>query len=404
MKGTVLILYQSGVYDQSAKAIEDYMNVNYRDYEVVAVDQDRFSYLFSAKIQRGLYKASARLLPIFNNFVGPIRIGSKKDADDRVSSNSTQPKEVGEGSEVKVKYRKIDNVLKRFNPDVVLCLSPKSHDKAIKARKKLGKNMPIYAMTTDYCLDSDFINALSDGYFVQNQQVAQDMLASGVESQKILIAGTCAKHSDKTYDRVAVCQKYDVDPTLPVILMIGGRYGCDYLKDAFSALGEYYRTVNLIVVTSGSKSLKNYIKTYCKSKGIDRNVSLVDNLQDMQELYSIARVLVTSPTAGVTFEAIANHLPMVLIKPMNSIEKGNYSYLTSQSLAYCGAGKHQLLSSTLSLLNDEGEYAKAVSRLDGRGEDVTAMVCSILTDRAYEHRQSIPQPIEDDNTEENKND
>ncbi|MGN0789476.1 MAG: hypothetical protein ACI4MY_06010, partial [Christensenellales bacterium] len=78
--------------------------------------------------------------------------------------------------------------------------------------------------------------------------------------------------------------------------------------------------------------------------------------------------------------------------------------LTSQSLAYCGAGKHQLLSSTLSLLNDEGEYAKAVSRLDGRGEDVTAMVCSILTDRAYEHRQSIPQPIEDDNTEENKND
>ena len=192
MKGTVLILYQSGVYDQSAMAIEDYLRVNYRDYEVVAVDQDRFSYLFSAKIQRGLYKASARLLPIFNRFVGPIRLfGTKKEVENGAKSTEAQPKE----GDVKVKYRKIDNVLKRFDPDVVLCLSPKSHDKALKARKKLGKNMPIYAMTTDYCLDFDFINALSDGYFVQNQQVAQAMLAAGVDSQKILVADTPAKHS-----------------------------------------------------------------------------------------------------------------------------------------------------------------------------------------------------------------
>lgn len=401
MKGTVLILYQSGVYDQSAMAIEDYLRVNYRDYEVVAVDQDRFSYLFSAKIQRGLYKASARLLPIFNRFVGPIRLfGTKKEVEDGAESTEAQPNE----GDVKVKYRKIDNVLKRFDPDVVLCLSPKSHDKALKARKKLGKNMPIYAMTTDYCLDFDFINALSDGYFVQNQQVAQAMLSAGVDSQKILVAGTPAKHSQVTYDREATCQKYGVDQSLPVILMVGGRYGCDYLKDAFSVLGEYYRTVNLIVVTSGSKSLKNYIKTYCNNKGIDSNVSLVDNVQDMQELYSIAGVLVTSPTAGVTFEAIANRLPMVLIKPMNNVEKGNYSYLTSQSLAYCGAGKHQLISSVLSLLNDEGEYDKAMARLDGRGEDTTSMVCSTLTDRAYEHRQTMQKPGEDENTEENNND
>lgn len=404
MKGTVLILYQSGVYDQSAKAIEDYISVNYRDYEVVAVDQDRFSYLFSAKIQRGLYKASARLLPIFNRFVGPIRIGTKKDADVNGEDKSTQPKEIDKEGEVKVKYRKIDNVLKRFNPDVVLCLSPKSHDKALKARQKLGKNMPIYAMTTDYCMDYDFINALSDGYFVQNQQVLQAMLTSGVDSQKILVSGTPAKRSDKTYDREIVCQKYGVDPTLPTILMVGGRYGCDYLKDAFSTLGEYYRTVNIIVVTSGSKSLKNYIKTYCSNKGIDRNVSLVDNPQDMQELYSITRVLITSPTAGVTFEAIANALPMVLIKPMNNIEKGNYSYLTSQSLAYCGAGKNQLLSSTLSLLNDEEEYAQAVARLDGRGEDSTSRVCATLTDRASEHRQAMQKSIEEDKTEENTDD
>ncbi|MGN0789015.1 MAG: hypothetical protein ACI4MY_03675, partial [Christensenellales bacterium] len=376
----------------------------YRDYEVVAVDQDRFSYLFSAKIQRGLYKASARLLPIFNRFVGPIRIGTKKDADLGGEDKSTQPKQIDKDGEVKVKYRKIDNVLKRFDPDVVLCLSPKSHDKALKARQKLGKNMPIYAMTTDYCMDYDFINALSDGYFVQNQQVSQALLASGIESQKILVAGTPAKRSDKTYDRETVCRKYGVDPTLPTILMVGGRYGCDYLKDAFSALGEYYRTVNIIVVTSGSKSLKNYIKTYCGNKGIDRNVSLVDNPQDMQELYSITRVLVTSPTAGVTFEAIANALPMVLIKPMNNIEKGNYSYLTSQSLAYCGAGKHQLLSSTLSLLNDEGEYAKAVARLDGRGEDSTPKVCATLTDRASEHRQAMQQSTQEDKTEGNRND
>ncbi|MGN0771287.1 MAG: UDP-N-acetylglucosamine 2-epimerase [Christensenellales bacterium] len=383
MKGTILILYQNGMYDQSAKAIEDFIAEDCKDYEVVSVEQDRFSYFCTAKIEKELYKASARLFPLLNRLVGPVRIPGNKKTEE-IKPTVQQNKE----TEVKIKYRKIDNVLKRFCPDVVLCTSPKSHDKALKARQKLGMNMPIYAITTDYCFNSDFINPLSDGYFVQNQQVAQAMLASGVESDKILVAGTPIKEVANSYDRQSSFEKYGLDASLPVIVMVGGRYGCDYLKDAYTVLSEYYRTVNIVVVTSGSKSLKNYINTYSKNKSIDRNVSIVDYPDDMQQLYSIATILVTSPTAGITREAIACGIPMVLIKPMNAVERGNYAYLTSQSLAFCGAGKHQLLSSVLSLLNNSEEYDRAVQALTGREENTTAKVCSTLTDRAAHHRQS----------------
>ncbi len=315
MKSVVLVFYQQGMYDQSAVAIKDFFDQHINDCEIVMVEEDKFSYCYASKVSKGFYKFTARNLPLFNRFVKGFRSKTKK-------KDAKQPIELqGQTENEKTKFKRIENVLNRFSPNVVLCLTPKSHDLAIKARMTLKMDMPIYALMTDYCLNPMFINELSDGYLVQNELLGQALQTKGVDGNKIFITGTPIKMVDKEYDIVALRKKYGIDNELPVVTIVGGRYGCDYVKNAVTVLVDYYQSLNLLVVTSGSNSIENYVKTVCKNKGISQNVVMVSQPDDMYEVYAITKVLISSPTAGVTYEAMELCLPTVLLQPMNIIER-----------------------------------------------------------------------------------
>ncbi len=383
MKSVVLVFYQQGMYDQSAVAIKDFFDQKVNDCDIVMVEEDKFSYCYASKVSKGFYKFTARNLPLFNRFVKGFRSKTKKN-------DNKKPIELqGQVENEKTKFNRIENVLKRFCPNVVLCLTPKSHDLAIRARMTLKMDMPIYALMTDYCLNPMFINELSDGYLVQNELLGQALQTKGVDGNKIFITGTPIKMVDREYDKAALLKKYGIDNDLPVVTIVGGRYGCDYVKNAVTVLVDYYQSLNLVVVTSGSNSIETYVKTVCKNKDIKENVVLVSQPEDMYEIYAITKVLVSSPTAGVTYEAMELCLPTVLIQPMNIIERGNYSYLTTNRIALCGASKQELITSTLNLLNNDDVYADKVAELEELKADVTPQVVEFLVEKANQNNKNI---------------
>lgn len=386
MKSIVLVFYQKGMYDQSAIAIKDFFDKKVNDCDVVMVEEDSFSYCYSSRVSKGFYKFTARNLPLFNRFVKGFRNKTKKK--DNKKPISPEQEHTTEQNE-KTKFKRIENVLKRFCPNAVLCLTPKSHDLTIKARATLKMDMPIYALMTDYCLNPMFINDLSDGYLVQNEFLGQALQTKGVDGHKIFITGTPIKMVNRDIDVEQVRKKYGIENDLPVVTIVGGRYGCDYVKNAFTVLVDYYQSLNLVVVTSGSNSIENYVKTVCKSKGINENVILVSEPEDMYELYGITKVLVSSPTAGVTYEAMDLCLPTVLIQPMNIIEKGNYSFLTSNRIALCGASKQELITSTLNLLNNDDVYEDKVAELKELRADVTPQVVEFLVEKANKNNKTL---------------
>ncbi len=397
MKEILLVFYSEGMYDQAAYALRDYCNRNARDFEVVLAEENRYTNFKLAKLRLGFYKVTARSLPLLNRFSGNIRQKERwfKRDERRKSSKETNSDDNADTSEssraFKAQFYCVDNVLMRFRPAAVLCLTPKSHKRVLNARQRLQMNMPVYAMMTDYCLNRNFLQEGTDGYLVQNKILAQALQNKDIPSEKIEIVGTPVESAKLTqYDRAETRAEFGIANDLPIITMMAGRYGGDVLKHCFEIMSGYCDRLNLVVMTGGSVSLVNYITNICKSKSIQDNVLLIDRVQDIAKVYSVTDVLLTAPTAAITYEAQARRIPFVVLGAMNAIEKGNLDYLTSYGVARRACTPDEIVSSVLNLLNNPDYYRLQIERLGEFTSDACEKTTRYLHDKMYEYRQQNP--------------
>ena len=143
-----------------------------------------------------------------------------------------------------------------------------------------------------------------------------------------------------------------IDTSVPTVTLDGGRYGVATLKDAFAALADYCDRLNLVVLTGGSKTILDFVKSYVKAKGIDKNVYVVEEVTDMWKIYDITDVLVTAPTIVTIYEACVKNIPCVLIKPINVHDAENAEYIAAGKLAQRGVKDEQLVTAVLGFLNN----------------------------------------------------
>lgn len=242
----------------------------------------------------------------------------------------------------------------RFVPEIVICLSPKAHNKAILAKQRLAMNdVKVYAMITDFSLNKAYINYQSDGYFVQNDVIKQALIANKVDEQKITVCGTVIDGERLTdVPKAEAMEELKIDNDLPTVTISGGRYGVSYVKDAFDTLAPYTDRLNLVVLTGGSASIEKFVMTYCKAKNYNKNIYVVKNVKDMNTIYAVTDVMVCSPTTVTMYEVFAKNIPCVLIRSLNNNEKGNHTFLTEEQLAMRGGKDEQLATAVLGFINN----------------------------------------------------
>ena len=355
MKKTIVILYTKGMYDTVAGDICNYMTKRYPDCDVVAVDEDKYSNLGSAQFVRGTYIFTARNMAWLNRFAVLIREKFlPKKINKTVKPYERELKEENPTRNFRQKFHKVDNIFMRFNPEIVICLSPKGHNKAILAKQRLAMNdVKVYALITDFSLNKAYINYQSDGYFVQNEVIKQALIANKVDEQKISVCGTILDEErlvDVPGDRAR--EELKIDNDLPTVTISGGRYGVSYVKDAFATLAPYTDRLNLIVLTGGSESIEKFVMTYCKAKNYNKNIFVVKKVKDMNAIYAVTDVMVCSPTTVTMYEVFAKNIPCVLIRSLNNNEKGNHTFLAEEQLAMRGGKDEQLATAVLGFINN----------------------------------------------------
>lgn len=356
MKKTVVILYTKGMYDTVAEDICNYMTKRYSDCDVVAIDEDRYSNLMSAQFVRGTYVFTARNMAWLNRLAVLIREQFLPKKIDKTVKPYEQKelKEQNATRNYRQKFHKVDNVFMRFLPEVVICLSPKAHNKAILAKQRLAMNdVKVYAMITDFSLNKAYINYQSDGYFVQNDAIKQALIANKVDEEKIRICGTVIDE-ERLVDvpKSVAREKIGIANDLPTVSIIGGRYGVSYVKDTFATLAPYTDRLNLVVLTGGSATIEKFVLTYCKAKNYKQNIFVVKGKTDMNEIYAVSDVVVSSPTTVTMYEIFAKNIPCVLIRSLNNNERGNHTFLAEEQLAMRGGKDEQLATAVLGFINN----------------------------------------------------
>ena len=401
MKKTVIVFYAEGYCDQVAYALKEYYAKKADEVSLLLINEKQYTSFNTRALKDGLYKFSMRNWPAINRFCGYISYQYKEKIKNKKAKNAKEaqredvviekPDKEESFKKLKTKLRKMDNILLRFNPDVVVCTTPVSLEKALRARERLGSSVQIVVPITDYCTNRGMINNGVDKFIVQNANIKQTLIAFGIKEENIEIIGTPIVSSVlEKFDRNAVLDEFGVvNKDLPVTVIASGRCGCSRVIDGFKDLAPYSNEMNIIVFANNSQNIHSFVKSYVKASKVQQNIYLLDSVSTMAKIFSVADVLVTSPTAAITYEASVRGIPCVLLKPANLLEEGNFSYLSTNGFAFIGEKTTHLVPNVLSLIkkqNPDGTPLKVKTPSEFNAQKYGDFIISIIPEDAQEKK------------------
>ena len=384
MKKTVLIIY-SNLFDVSALALKNYL-LDDGKYNVIAVNEREYD---SFRVLRNFvkaYKFTYRRTPFFNNLLvnwPSAEVERKKDSDgNEVNFKPT--------SEHFARLRKLENICMRYDAEYTVCTSQYAIKRAILAREKYNLSGKIFALITDYDLQHNFINIYVDGYFVITEKTRAALMERGISEDKIYLINMPVDldetmESDKTKNKVKISKmsdsgeegvqnkdvavaeihesaedirnKFNIRNKLPVITVLGGRYGSKYTYNALKDVAQF-KDCNILVITNGNKSIYRKFSKWSKKNECTGNIYFADNVKGLNSVYRITDYLIAAPTATICFEAIMRKIPLILMDSVNNVETKNSKYLVSGGYAYSGISNERIKIAMAGYLKDLKTWIK----------------------------------------------
>lgn len=357
-KKCILLLYGEGRYDSSVMAIKEYIDSQGDSYAVAVSDKELYPFYWG-KIGFCIHRFFTRSCAWISNFYLScntfwVKLGARKSKKE--CKEFAQPSGGIKGFLYSwtEQYRRIRNILLRYNPEIVVCSTPRLLRDTVKAcdRAKI-KNIDICGLLTDYCLDGRFVNYKANKYFVQNTDVKERLVTLGIDEDKIEVIGTpLSKAGKEKFDRTQVLQELGVSNDKMNIVIVGGRYGQSSVKNVFTSIAELENDVNIIVLCGGNNGLIKYCELITKNRGIEDKVFLIEEIDKFAKVYSVADILITAPTATITYESMYHTNNIILCNGGDSLENRNAHYLATNQLALLGRNNDELVASISKLMSD----------------------------------------------------
>ncbi len=382
MRACVLVIYKRGIMDGAATAVEQAFEG--KPVDAVLIDERELG------VKSGVrgYIYAVRHCPslsggYLNRYYKKYRIGKYKEISDEGGKFA-----IIDG--VKQSMHKSENVLYRFHPAVVICLTSKSLALMIAAKRNTGCGAIICSGLYDFTRHAGLTDKACDKYMVATHSVAASLMRSGVKDGDIYVTGFPV--SADTAVRESARAKLGIDDGLPAVAVIGGRYGNKAIVEATKWLSAYQGKLHTVVVTSGNREAEKAAESMS-----DSGVIALSGDTNMSEVYAACDIALISPTPFTVAECARSNIPVVLLAPCNRKEKAAFKFLTRGG--YCLAGDTQLsaMGAVQDLIMDDALYMKRASAIgevcskgmyDGIGKAVESMLALMDGKDAFEGRDA----------------
>ncbi len=226
---------------------------------------------------------------------------------------------------------KLGRLFNKFRPDVVLCTQAFPCGMVADYKKSRNPGFKLVAVLTDFVPHSYWIYDSVDYYVTPCEDIALPLHKKGVAYAKIKPLGIPFNHEfNKPLERREILRKYKLNPSSPVVLIMGGGQGLGPIKTIVRSLKKVKHDMQEIIVTGTNKKLYRSLKR--KAKRSKKKMLVLGYADNVNELMSVASVIVTKPGGITTAEALTKNLPMVIIKPIPGQESCNAAYLVEKGV------------------------------------------------------------------------
>lgn len=225
---------------------------------------------------------------------------------------------------------KLKNLFDEFRPDVVACTQAYPCGMVADYKKTFNLNLPLVGILTDYAPHSYWVYDNVDAYIVPSDETGQKLVRDGVLEERIRLLGIPI---DPKYvarpDKDSMKQKLNLDPRLPVILIMGGGQGLGPIKKILLAMDRLKADFQALVVAGTNKKLFRWIE----KRRFKKKVFPFGYIDFIENLMDISTLIVTKPGGVTTAEALAKNLPMIIINPLPGQEMMNTKFLLNKGVA-----------------------------------------------------------------------
>ena len=251
----------------------------------------------------------------------------------------------------RVFYTHTSQVISQLKPDVVICTHPVPN--AVVARlKRLGQDVPLYTLITDYDAHGSWIGQEVNRYLVSSATVKERLIDKGVNPDRIMITGIPVHPNFwESNNKEQVRKQFNLK-NMPTVLIMGGGWGILYEDNALAYMTKWRETTQLIFCVGSNEKMKE--KMLADPIFQHPNIVIMGFTKEVNKLMDIADLLVTKPGGMTCTEGMSKGLPMLFYEPIPGQEEENCDHFISAGFGEMLESNH-IVDKWFRLIHEKGE-------------------------------------------------
>lgn len=373
-KKTIIIMYEEQDGMKLPLSLQQYLNSIHEDVEAILIKDTDYAMGSKYKRRKGFKKILLNNSIITLKVYDSMRIWRKNITYKKKNKNSDEYKfgkfqtrqyKVDVQSQRSVKKKsKGQNILLRFDPDLILSFSDKMTRMVTKAKNQLKLAYPkIVEFLPCLVLNKVLINQLVDDYMVLSETVKETLQINNIKQENIHLVGMPPYNEIITAEEK---EKLKLEMGLPetnkVLLISTGNNGTNYIKDVLTYLvdAEMDKKVTILVDVGKNTGIKKYCELILKNRQ-DRKIYLI-NESDKDRLFKVADFALVAPNIYLVYECVARGLPFIGLSPISNSEQMDYTYLKSRRIMRAGETRDEMILSLDTFLLDSKREIEKIKK------------------------------------------
>lgn len=384
----ILVFYGSygGGHLSAAKSICNELEQTYgKDVEVQMVDCIEYINKYLNKVSTEAYKELAKKAPWAWK---QVYKQSKNGALSHISTATNKLMSV-----------KLNSLLQEFKPDLIISTHPFSTQMCAVLKKRDKIKCKLATILTDYHIHPQWLVLYEyvDYFFVSNNQMKIDMIAEGVEENKIFVTGIpVSNRFSEKFDDKKIYEDFDLNPEKPVLLFFaGGEFGLgrNTTYMVLKALIRLFKDLQVVAISGKNKKMNKKFNELVEITNSSNRVKILEYTNKVPELMHISFGVITKPGGLTITEALVSHLPILVINPIPGQEEENAEFLVENGVAVW-LKKGDSIARTLKNLSKNIEKLKSMKQ---NAESLakpkaTANICKLLVNE-FDDFVKVPNKI-----------
>lgn len=225
------------------------------------------------------------------------------------------------------RVNRISNLIKRFHPEYILCVTPYAHHCAIEAKKRARLDTQIIYMVQSFTLHKRIHDNTTSVYIVENADIKADLVRQGVKSKDIMVMGMPFEAEPMMPDEITLKKRELGLPRVKTVYV--SIQDTHRLEGVLSLLLDQGGIANLAIVCKDDKLLSQLSQMAVRAQ--DMKVIFLRTQQEAEQCLPICDIAITDYNPSIVYKCFKLGVPSILLSGSEH-EQADIDYLTLHEL------------------------------------------------------------------------